>query len=524
MTKFISVEEAVRLIPDGASVGVGGFCGFGAPDSLLIEMGKQFEETGSPRGLSIITSACAGDGREDGWGLQALKGEGQIGALYSSVCKLPPSINRAVNENKIAGYFLPLSLFGHLYRAAAGGEPGVLTHVGLGTYADPRLEGCLMNDAAKQSGVEIVRLMPVDGKDYLFFPTIPIRFALIRGTYADEEGNISTEKEAVRSEVTELASAVHNSGGIVIAEVEEIVQKGTIDPRMVAVHKRCVDYVVLSKEGEHPHTYVQAQYRPELVGEVKVPLESVSPMEMGLRKIVARRAAMELKKGALVNIGLGISDGISLVANEEGVSDQITLTVETGLMGGVPLMGIDMGAGVNPEALYRMPDTFDLYDGGGLDQAFLSGAQIDQEGNVNVSKFNGKVAGPGGFINIAQNAPKVCFNGIFTAGKEQDIRVEDGKVHIVQDGHIVKYVKKVDQVTFSGKYAVETGKEILFISERCVMKLTPEGLMITEIAPGVDLEEHILKKMEFTPIISPDLKLMDERLFRDEPMGLILKE
>ena len=524
MTKFITVEEAVRLIPDGATVGVGGFCGFGAPDSLLIEMGKQFSETGSPRDLSIVTSASAGDGKEDGWGLSALRGDGQISALYSSVCKLPPAINRAVNENKIAGYFLPLSLFGHMYRAAAGGEPGVLTHVGLDTFCDPRLEGCLMNDRARESGVEIVRLMPIDGKEYLFYPVIPIQVALIRGTYADEDGNISAEKEAVRSEALELANAVHNHGGIVIVQVEQIVKKGTLDPRNVLIHKRSVDYVTVSRKGEHPHTYEDPQYRPELTGEVKVPLDTVPPMPMGLRKVVARRAALELKKGALVNLGLGISDGISIVANEEGVADEITLTIETGLMGGVPLTGIAMGAGINPEALYRMADTFDLYDGGGLDQAFLSGAEIDRFGNVNVSKFNGKVAGPGGFINIAQNAPQVCFSGIFTAGREQDIRVEDGRINIVRDGNIIKYVNEVQQVTFSGKYAAETGKEILFISERCVMKLTPDGLMVTEIAPGVDLQKHILDKMEFTPLISPDLKLMDARIFRDEPMGLTLKE
>ena len=524
MTKFISVEDAVHLIPDGATVGVGGFCGFGAPDSMLIEMGRKFEENGSPRDLSIVTPASAGDGREDGWGLSALRGEGQVKALYTSVVKLPPAINRAVNENRIAGYFLPLSLFGHMFRAAAGGEPGVITHVGLGTYCDPRQEGCLMNDLAKESGVEIVRLMPIDGKDYLFYPVIPIDVALIRGTYADEEGNISTEQEAVRSEALELANAVHNRGGIVIVQVKEIVEKGSIDPRNVTIHKRSVDYVVVSREGEHPHTYSDPEYRPELVGEVKAPLSSVPPMEMGLRKVVARRAAMELKKGALVNLGLGISDGIAIVANEEGLSDQITLTIETGLMGGVPLTGVAMGAGVNPEALYRMPDTFDLYDGGGLDQAFLSGAEIDQYGNVNVSKFNGKVAGPGGFINIAQNAPQVCFSGIFTAGKEQDIRVEDGRINIVRDGDIIKYVRNVQQITFSGKYAVETGKKILFISERCVMELTADGLMVTEIAPGVDLQKHILDKMEFTPLVSPDLRLMDERIFRDEPMGLTLKE
>jgi propionate CoA-transferase len=361
--------------------------------------------------------------------------------------------------------------------------------------------------------------MPVDGKDYLFYPTIKIDVCILRGTYADEDGNISTEKEAVRSEVLELANAVHNNGGIVIFQVERIVKRNTLDPRFVTVHKTSVDYVVLSAPGEHPQNYEDPEYRPELVGEVRVPTMTVAPMEMGLRKIIARRAAMELKKGDLVNLGLGVSDGISIVANEEGIADEITLTIETGMMGGVPLTGLSIGSGINPQSLYKMPDTFDLYNGGGLNQAFLSGAQIDQSGNVNVSKFAGKVAGPGGFINIAQNTPKVCFSGVFTAGKV-DIRCEDGKLFIIKDSDQLKYVKQVDQVTFSGNYAKQTGKEILFISERAVFRLTQKGLVLIEIAPGVDMEKDVLGKMEFRPIISPDLKLMDERIFRPEPMGL----
>jgi propionate CoA-transferase len=521
MAKFITVEDAVRLIPDGSTVGVGGFCGFGAPDSLLRGMGSRYEKEDRPKNLTIVTPASAGDGREDGWGLSAIRAPGLIGSLFTSVVKLPPAVNRAVNENRIAGYFLPLGVFGHLFRAAAGGEPGVLTHIGLQTFADPRLEGCLMNGLARESGREVVRLLPVDGKDYLFYPTIKMDVAILRGTYADEDGNISTEKEAVHSETLEMANAVHNNGGIVVFQVERIVKRGALDPRLVTVHKHSVDYVTLSNPGEHPQNYEDPEYRPELVGEIQVPASAAAPMEMGLRKIIARRAAMELRKGALVNLGLGISDGVSIVVNEEGIADQITLTIETGLMGGIPLTGLSMGSGVNPDALYKMPDTFDLYNGGGLDQAFLSGAEIDEAGNVNVSKFAGKVAGPGGFINIAQNAPKVCFSGVFTAGKV-DIRCEDGRLKIVQDNDRLKYVKQVEQVTFSGNYARETGKEILFISERAVFRLTPAGLMLIEIAPGVDLEKDVLAKMEFRPLISQDLKLMDERIFRPEPMGLTL--
>lgn len=523
MTKFVTIDEAVDLIQDSATVGVGGFCGFGAPDSMLRGIRKKYSENKHPAGLHIVTPAAAGDMTEDGWGLSALKEDGLMDSIFTSIVKLPPAISKAVNDNRIAGYFVPLSLFGHLFRATAAGEPGYLSHVGLNTFVDPREEGCLMNEKARSSGREVVRLMPIDGKDCLFFPAINIDVALLRGSYADEEGNISCEKEAVHSEVLEMANAVHNRGGIVIFQVEKIVKKDMLDPRLVTVHKRSVDYVVLSNPGEHLQTYDSPDYRPELSGEVRIPTSQVAAMPFGLRKIVARRAAMEVRENCLVNLGLGISDGISLVINEEGHSDAITLTIETGIMGGVPTVGLAMGAGVNPDALYNMADTFDLYDGGGLDQAFLSSAEVDEEGNVNVSKFNGRVIGQGGFIDISQNAKEVCFSGMFTAGKP-DIAVEDGKLVIRRDGTNIKFVRKVQQITFSGKYAREHGQKVTYVSERCVFVLTEKGLMLTEIAPGVDLQKDILDKMEFTPLISPNLKLMDERIFIDKLMGLELRK
>ena len=523
MTRFVTIEEAVNLIKDNDTVGIGGFCGFGAPDSMLRGIEQKYNETKHPAGLHIVTPAAAGDLKEDGWGVSALRADGLIDSIFTSIVKLPPAISQAVNDNKVAGYFVPLSLFGHLFRATAAGEPGYLSHVGLNTFVDPREEGCLMNDRARESGFEVVRLMPIDGKDCLFFPAINIDVALLRGTYADEDGNISCEKEAVHSEVLEMANAVHNRGGIVIFQVEKIVKKDMLDPRLVTVHKRSVDYVVLSNPGEHLQTYDDPNYRPELSGETKIPTSHVEPMKFNLRKIVARRAAMEVRANSLVNLGLGISDGISLVLNEEGQADKISLTIETGIMGGVPLVGLAMGAGVNPDALYNMADTFDLYDGGGLDQAFLSSAEVDEEGNVNVSKFNGRVIGQGGFIDISQNAKEVTFSGMFTAGKP-DISIEDGKLKINKDGSEIKFVKKVQQVTFSGKYAREHGQKVTYVSERSVFVLTENGLMLTEIAPGVDLQKDILDKMEFKPLIAEDLKLMDERIFKDQPMGLILKE
>ena len=521
MTKFIQLEQIGALIPDDCTLGVGGFCGFGAPDSILREIGKCYRETGSPRGITLVTPATAGDKTEDGWGISFLREDGLIDVLISSIVMLPKAIQRNVEQNKIACYFLPLGVFGHLFRAAAGKEPGVLTHVGLHTFCDPRVEGCKMNERAKSGNREVVRLMDVGDETYLFYPSIKMDVCLLRASYADEDGNISIEKEAVHTETLEMANAVHNNGGIVIFQVQEIVKKGTLDPRMVTVHKSAVDYIVKSAPGDHVQNYKETEYRPELVGEVRIPVAGIPPMKLDVRKILARRALTELKKGALINLGLGVSEGISLVANEEGIIDDISLSIETGLMGGIPLNGPSVGASINPDALYKMPDTFDLYNGGGLDQCFLSGAQIDEHGNVNVSKFNGHITGPGGFINITQNTKKICFSGTFTADAE--IAIEDGKINITKDGDLLKFVKDVEQITFSGKAAIETGKDIKYITERAVFQLTPKGLELIEIAPGVDLQKDIINKMEFLPLISANLKTMDERIFKAERMGFSLQ-
>ncbi len=520
MTKFINLEDVMNLIKDEDTVGVGGFCGFAAPDSILREIGRAYEKSGHPKALKIVTPAAAGDGTDDGWGLAALRADGLIDEIYTSVLTLPTALQKSASENKIACYMLPLGVFGHMFRALAGHEPGVLTHVGLHTYCDPREEGCLMNEKAKSSGKKLVDLITVGGKEYLFYNNVPMNVCIMRGTYADSEGNISIEHEAVWAETLEMALAVHNNGETVIFQVEKIVKAGSLDPRFVVVHKSTVDYVVLSKSGEHLQNYGFQDFRPELCGEAKIPLAHINPMDFDVRKIIARRAAMEIKKGELVNIGLGISDGVSLVANEEGLP--IMMSIETGLMGGVPMSKIALGASVNPEAIYTMPETFDLYNGGGLDLSFLSAAQVDQKGNVNVSKFAGRIIGPGGFINISQNTHKMCFLGTFTAGK-MDIRCHDKKLVIAQDGAHAKFVNHVEQITFSGQYALETGQDITYITERAVFKQESGGLILTEIAPGVNLERDILAKMDFVPAIADDLKCMDARIFCEEKMGLAYK-
>lgn len=519
--RVISASQAAELISDNSTVAVGGFCGFGAPDTVLRAVQYRYQQSGFPKNITLITPAASGTGTDEIWGVDALGEEGLVSTVITSILKLPRRLLLQANENKIAAFCPPLGYFGHMYRALGGKDPGVLTHSGLNTYCDPRVSGCAMNDKAKKSGLNLVELMTVKGKDYLFYPVIPIDFGLIRGSYADCEGNICVDREALLTEITELATAVHNNGGIVIAQVEKIVDE--IHPRHVAVHKACIDYIVITAPGEHLQNYTVKQYRPELVGDIKLNDLSFGNMDFGVRKVIARRAAMELIRGGLVNLGLGISEGISMVASEEGVLNDFTFSVETGVLGGLMLSGGEVGAGINSEAFYRMTDTFDLYHGGGLDVCFLSAAQIDREGNVNVSMFNGKINGPGGFIDISQNTKEVNFSGIFTAGKIEE-EIVDGKLIIKHDSNVLKYVHHVEHITFSGKQALKNGQKVRYISERCVMELTENGLMITELAPGVDLQKDILNKMEFTPLISDDLREMDKRIFYPEKMKLELRK
>lgn len=520
MAAFITPDEAAELIGNNMSVGIGGFATFGAADSILRAIRRRFDRSGAPAGLHLVSPACPGDQQEDGWGLSALCAPGLIASVITSHVGQVPALARQVSEDRVAAFLLPLGAFVHVFRAMTAGQPGYLTHVGLGTYVDPRVEGCAINARARAMGRELVSVLPLEEKEYLFYRPLPMDLCVIRGSVADEDGNISMDREAIPAEQVEMAHAVHNSGGTVIVQVEQIVPRHSLKPKEVWLHHRLVDYVVQAAPGEHLQTYEFRTYRPELAGECRVAVETVAPMELGVRKLIARRGAMEIPRGALVNLGLGISDGVANVANEEGVIDRLSLTIETGLFGGIPLGGLSMGCGVNADALYRTGDTFDLYDGGVLDVAFLSGAQIDEAGNVNVTRFGGRTAGPGGFIDISQNAPKTCFLGTFMAGP-QKIRIEDGRLHIQEDGPILKFKKRVEQITFSGRYAAESGHEVMILTERAVFRLTAEGLLLTEIAPGVDLQRHILDKMEFRPQIAPELREMDPRLFRAEKMGLL---
>ena len=384
----------------------------------------------------------------------------------------------------------------------------------MGTFVDPRNGGGKIN---KKTTEDIVEIVEYDGKEYLAYKTFPIHAALIRGTTADVDGNITFEKEALILESLAIATAAKNSGGIVIVQVERVAKKGSLKAREVIIPGVMVDAVVVSKPENHWQTF-EEEYNPAFSCEVKVPVETIPAMEMNERKIISRRSAFELNKGDIVNLGIGLSEGISSIANEEEITENFTLTAEPGVIGGLPAGGLNFGAATNTEAMISQPAQFDFYHGGGLDITFLGMAQADQEGNLNVSKYGSRLTGAGGFIDISQNARTVVFMGTFTAGG-LEISIDKGKLIIKKEGKCKKFVKEVEHITFSGWYARQRQQKVFYVTERCVFKLTQKGMELIEIAPGIDLETDILNQMEFLPIVNQP-KLMDEQIFKQSPMGL----
>ncbi|MGI6403589.1 MAG: acyl CoA:acetate/3-ketoacid CoA transferase [Oscillospiraceae bacterium] len=507
MAKIITAAQAAELIPDGSTVGVAGMGLSGWPEEIARAIAQHYRETGHPKGLNMKQGSAMGDWRERGMTVLGIEGlvtkwsAAHIGSAFA--------MNELVRQNKMQCHCLPQGVIVNLWREIAAGRPGLVTKIGLGTFVDPRLDGGKMNDVTTD---ELVELIEFGGEEYLFYKSFPLHVALLRGTTADEKGNITFEHESVINEGLAVAQAAKNSGGIVIVQVEYLAKAGSLNPKEVKIPGILVDYVVVATQKDACWQAEGVYYEPAFSGQIKKPLSAIAPLPFSERKAMVRRCAMELRCGDVVNLGVGIPADVANVVSEEGFIDEITLTAESGAVGGVPSPLPNFGSSYNPEASMNHGDMFDLIDGGGLDITFLGMGEADKDGNVNVSKFGPRLTGPGGFINISQSTRRIVFCGSFM--NKAKYEVKDGKLIILEQGVKRKFVDQVEHITFSGKYA-RPDQDILYVTERCVFRLIDGVLTLTEIAPGIDLEKDVLNHMDFRPAVSPQLTVMDPDLFQE---------
>lgn len=513
MGKVMSAREAAAMIQDESCVWlVAGGGGINEPYYFLKELEQHFLETGHPGNLTLCHSAGIGD--KEGGGADRFAHEGMVRKVIGSHWTWSVNMQELARQEKIEAYVLPQGTMIQMAREIAGKRPGLITKVGLGTFVDPRVEAGAMN---RRSGEKLVDVVEFFGEEYLMYKSFPIQVSIIRATTADEDGNLTFEREGIIPECLAAAQAARNSGGIVIVQVKRVVKRGTLKPLDIRVPGFLVDAVVVDPMQRQS---MMTEYDPAMSGECRMILEDkLEPMKLTERKVIARRAAMEVRKGDIVNLGFGMPAGVASVINEEGAYDYMKLSVEQGITGGIPASGSDFGLVYNPEVILEAPCQFDWYDGGGLDLAVLSFAEFDKEGNVNVSRFGDRVNGVGGFINISQSARKVIFVGTMTAGGFRTGFDETG-MKIAVEGKVKKAVDTVAQISFSGRYALKNGQKVMFVTERAVFELTEQGIVLTEIAPGIDLERDVLGQMEFAPVVSENLKEMSGELFRAGKMGL----
>ena len=525
MPKIVSSAEAVKAIPDGAIVAVNSSSGLNCPDAVLKAMGERFDREQHPRGLTMLHPIAAGDM----FGIKGVEHIAKaglidriIGGSYPSgpSTSEPPNIWKLLGANELAAYNVPSGIMFDMLREAAAKRPGVITKIGLDTFVDPDNEGCAMN--ARAAAAPIVKKIKFEGEEWLYFPAIVPKVAIIRGSACDERGNLSFEQEGAYLGAMEVALAAHNNGGIVIAQVRTIAENETIKPHQVRVPGILVDYIV---EAPGQWQTTQTPYDPTISGEVFKPISSFSLMEFGTGKAIARRVAQELQKGWAVNLGFGVSANVPRIFIEEGIHGQATWVIEQGAVGGVPLLDFQFGCSSNAEAFVPSAHQFTYFQAGGFDCSLLSFLQIDSHGSVNVSKLGVRphvTAGAGGFVDITARARKIVYSGFYNAGAKMEIA--DGKLRIDKEGKVKKLVKEVEQISFSGRRGIMQGQDVTYVTERCVLKLTPEGIVVTEIAPGVELQANILDQAEFPLIVSPALKEMHRRLFEPAAIGLKLHD
>src|SRR5690349_8698912 len=508
----ISADDAAKLVQDGDAIlisGSGG--GHSVPEALLAAVEKRFLAERKPEGITSVSVVGVGD--RAALGATHLAHEGLLKRAITSALVDSPGLVRLAAEDRIEAYTLPQGVLSQLMRDMAAGRPGLLSKTGLHTFVDPRHQGARQSARTPPDFVEVVTLA---GEEWLLFKPVPVSVAFLRGTTADEDGNVTMEEEAVLGEMLAMAQATRRAGGIVVVQVKRMARRGTLPAKQVRIPGILVDFVVV--EPDQRQTYL-TYYDPSYSGELRIPIEDIKPLPFGPRKVIVRRAAMELFPGAICNLGAGISTGLSTIAAEEGILDAAILTNEQGIIGGAPITGRDSGGGQNFAAMIEQPAQFDFYDGGGLDLAFLSFAEVDAQGNVNVSRFGDKIIGVGGFINISQNARCVVFSGTLTAG-EIDIAWEDGRTIIRKEGRHKKFVPKLEQVCYSASMGRARGQLALFVTERAVFRVGPDGLELIEIAPGLDAERDVIAHMGFRPRVARDLRIMDARIFDPAKMRL----
>jgi propionate CoA-transferase len=521
--KVITARQAASLIQDNDVVSISSSSGLGCPDLVLKGIGERFVEESAPKNITALSPIAAGD-------MYGIKGIDHIakpgllsrilaGSYPSGPSSLPmPLIWQMIIDNQLEAYNIPSGILFDMHRDAAARRPGVLTKVGMGTFVDPDFQGCAMNERA--SARQVLRKEKFDGQDWLYFPAIIPQVAIIRATTADEKGNLTYEHEGALLGGLDQALAARNNGGIVIAQVKRVVKEGSLRPHDVHVPCNLVDYIVVDQDQWQT---TQTLYDPAISGEIQQPLITFENQEFGAEKVIARRAALELKEGSAVNLGFGISANVPRILLEEGLHGEVTWAIEQGAVGGMPLLGFAFGCASNADAIMSSSNQFTYFQGGGFDTTLLSFLQVDEWGSVNVSKLSAKpylTAGCGGFVDITAHARNIVFSGFFTAGAQ--LEVGNGKLTILKEGKTKKFVKNSEHITFSGIVGRQRKQQVKYVTERCVISLEKDGLMVTEIAPGVDLQRDVLDQSEIALLVSTNLKLMDSKLFTDEVMGLRL--